>query len=157
MTPSRILLLRHAEEPDDPKDPDLTEAGRARAEKLASFIPEQFGKPDFVFAAAVRPRSGRAYLTMRPLCDAIAVSLDASLKAKDYSVLATRLFSDAAFADKLVVACWTHTELPALAIALEAPQGDYPDPWDASVFNLIVQLDYSEAGKPVVTSVIQPF
>src|SRR3977135_4277449 len=45
MAPSRILLMRHAEKPDDPGDPDLTEAGRARAAALARYIPATFGKP----------------------------------------------------------------------------------------------------------------
>jgi hypothetical protein len=157
VAPGKILLLRHAEKPDGPRNPDLTEAGRARADKLAQFIPATFGKPDFVFAAAVAKNSVRAYLTMRPLCDAIGVALDASTKAKAYRDLATRLLSDPVFAGKLVVICWAHGELPKFADALNAPKGDYPDPWDDSVFNLILQLDYSGSGEPTVTSVIQPF
>ena len=118
MAPRRILLLRHAEKPDDPKNPDLTEAGVARAKSLAAYIPATFGRPDFVFAAAVAKDSVRSYLTMRPLCDAIGVPLDASLKGKKYKDLATKLLSDTAFADSLVVACWSHNELPKLADAL---------------------------------------
>ena len=49
---------------------------------------------------------------MRPLCDAIAVRLD-TIAAKEYRALATRLLSDAAFADKLIVVCWSHGELPS--------------------------------------------
>ena len=157
MAPRRILLLRHAEKPDDPRSPDLTEAGAARAERLALYIPATFGRPDFVFAAAVAKNSVRAYLTMRPLCDAIGVPLDASLKGKKYLDLATKLLSDITFADSLVVACWSHNELPKLADALNARKGDYPDPWDDEVFNLILQLDYNRSGDPTVTSVIQPF
>jgi hypothetical protein len=157
MVPNRILLMRHAEEPNDPKDPDLAVLGRVRAQNLASYIPATFGKPDFVFAAAVNKRSVRAYLTMRPLCDATAIELDASLKAKESVALATKLLSDSAFADKRIVVCWTHTELPALAGALGAHQGEFPNPWKVSVFNLILQLDYRGADDPTVTSVIQPF
>lgn len=58
---------------------------------------------------------------------------------------------------KPVVACWTHGDLPALASALKAGQGDYPDPWDASVFDLILQLDYMTDARPVVTRVNEPF
>ena len=49
--PTRILVMRHAEKSDDPADPDLTSNGRKRAKALASFIPNHFGKPDFIFAA----------------------------------------------------------------------------------------------------------
>ena len=44
--PSRIILMRHADKPDDPDDPDLSAAGEARAEHLASYIPQAFAKPD---------------------------------------------------------------------------------------------------------------
>jgi hypothetical protein len=155
--PGKILLLRHAEKPGDPKDPYLTEAGRRRADRLAQFIPAMFGKPDFVFAAAVNKHSFRAYLTMRPLCDAIAVRPDTSFESEAYHPLANKLFSDPFFAGKLVVVCWAHKELPKLANALKARQGDYPDPWDDSVFNLILQFDYSDGVAPNVTGIVQPF
>ena len=82
MPPKAILLMRHAEEPEGSKDPDLSPAGRIRAEKLAPFILATYGKPDHVFAAAINKHSSRACLTMRPLCDATGVPLDASLPAK---------------------------------------------------------------------------
>ena len=72
-------------------------------------------------------------------------------------MLATRLLADITYANKVTVVCWTHTELPALARALNARSRDYPDPWDESVFNLILQFDYKRPGKPIVTKVIQPF
>ena len=157
MTPRRILLLRHGEKPDDPKSPDLAPAGMVRAERLAVYIPATFGRPNFVFAAAVAKDSVRSYLTMRPLCDATEVPLDASFKGKKYEDLATKLLSDPAYADRMVVVCWSHNELPEVAEALNARAGDYPDPWDPEVFNLILQLDYGKGGEPTVTSVIQPF
>ena len=157
MTPAKILLLRHAEKPDDAKDDGLTAAGRVRAAKLAPFIEAAFGKPDFVFAAAGNKGSERAILTMRPLCDATSVALDSSLTSKDSVVLATRLLLDATFADKLVVVCWTHTELPALAGALGARRGEFPNPWGDTVFNLILELTYRGGNVPDVAIVIQPF
>ena len=155
--PGKILLMRHAEKPGDPTNPCLTEAGRHRADRLAMFIPAMFGKPDFVFAAAVNKHSFRAYLTMRPLCDAIAIGLDTSFESDGYRALANKLFADPFVAGKLVVVCWTHKELPKLANALKARQGDYPEPWDASVFNLILELDYRGEVAPTVTSIVQPF
>lgn len=158
MAPRTILLMRHAEKPDDPTSPYLSDAGRDRAEKLAQYIPTKYGKPDFVFAAAEHEKSIRSYLTVKPLCDAIAVSLDSSTPAKDYQGLAAILLSDDIYAAKLVVACWPHGELPVLVAALRARQGDYPDPWDSSVFDLILQLDYaSNDTPPAVTRANEPF
>jgi hypothetical protein len=157
MAPRTILLMRHAEKPDDDDDPYLSDAGRDRAARLAEFIPAKYGKPDFVFAAAESEKSMRSCLTMNPLCEAIDVPLDCGTRAKDYPRLASTLLSDDSYADKLVVACWPHDQLPGLAAALNAPGGEYPDPWDPSVFNLLLQLDYSNGGPPAVTRVSEPF
>jgi hypothetical protein len=40
-----ILVMRHAEKPDDDTDLNLSPAGVARAKKLATYIPATFGKP----------------------------------------------------------------------------------------------------------------
>jgi len=55
------------------------------------------------------------------------------------------------------VVCWTHTELPGLAGALGARRYAFPNPWDESVFDLILQLDYRGADIPSITQVVQPF
>ena len=160
MAPRTILLMRHAEKPDDPDDPDdpyLSDAGRDRAARLAEFIPAKYGKPDFVFTAAESEKSMRSCLTMKPLGAAIAVPLDSRTRAKDCRTLATKLLSVDLYASKLVVACWSHDQLPRLAAALYAPPGDIPDPWDPSVFDLVLQLDYDNDSPPVVTRVNEPF
>ena len=157
MTPRTILLTRHAEKPADPDDPHLSDAGRDRAARLAEFIPAKYGRPDFVFAAAKTEKSIRSWRTMIPLCEAIGVPLDSSTRGKDYLDLAVKLLSDGVYAGKLVVVCWSHDQIPELAAALSAPAGDYPSPWDASVFDLILQLDYSNDSQPLVTQVKEPF
>ena len=67
MSPNVILVMRHAEKPTDDHDPHLSPPGKERAEKLATYIPDTFGKPDFVFAAAVstQGRSRRSSLSQR--------------------------------------------------------------------------------------------
>ena len=92
--PKTILLLRHGEEPKDPKSLDLSAAGRERAEKLASFIPKYFGRPDFIFAAAPTDASVRSYLTVRPLADSIDGCIDGSYKAREFGLLASKLLAD---------------------------------------------------------------
>jgi broad specificity phosphatase PhoE len=59
MKNSTILVTRHAEKSSDPLDPDLTPEGHERAKRLATYIPDTFGKPDFLFATtSVAERSG---------------------------------------------------------------------------------------------------
>ena len=57
--PKMILVMRHAEKPVDPDDPNLTKKGHARAEKLAEYIPDKFGKPDFIKGTRLARRSWR--------------------------------------------------------------------------------------------------
>jgi phosphohistidine phosphatase SixA len=154
--PKTILLLRHGEEPKDTNSLDLSDTGRDRAEKLASFIPKQFGRPDFIFAAAPTGASVRCYLTLRPLADCIKGSVDGSYKAREFGMLASKLLADPAFVGKSIAVCWTHSELPALASSLNVRLQDFPEIWDEKVFNLIFQLTYKERARPKVKKVHQP-
>jgi len=154
--PKTILVMRHAEKPDDPDDPDLTKAGEARAIKLAAFIPEQFGKPDFIFASAITPHSARPYETVEPLSKASGIGIDATIADNDYGALAKQLLTKTKYADKLVLVCWHHGNIPSLLRYLGASAGSYPNPWDHKVFNLILQVGFS-GGDVSVKPVTEPF
>jgi hypothetical protein len=47
--------------------------------------------------------------------------------------------------------------LPALAGALGARPGEYPDPWDEEVFDLIFDFEYGGRRRLTVTEAVQPF
>jgi broad specificity phosphatase PhoE len=151
-----ILVMRHAEKPDDSSDPDLSRAGHARAIRLATFIPEEFGKPDFIIAAAVSHSSARPYETVRPLSKVTDIGVDATIADADYPTLAKGLLNKDKFFGKLVVVCWHHGNIPKLMESLGAKKGDYPDPWDPAVFNLILQVTFTD-GKASVKEVNEPF
>jgi phosphohistidine phosphatase SixA len=154
--PKTILVMRHAEKPQDPDDPDLTKDGHARAIKLATFIPDNFGKPDFIFAAAITRHSARPYETVRPLSKVTGVGIDATIADNDYDALAKELLTKSKYAGKLVVVCWHHGNIPPLMRYLGAEKGDYPNPWDHTVFNLILQVGFS-AGAVTVKQVTENF
>jgi broad specificity phosphatase PhoE len=54
MAPNQIVILRHAEKPEDQRDPDLSPAGEERAKMLATLIPNVSLTPDF--CSRQRPR-----------------------------------------------------------------------------------------------------
>jgi broad specificity phosphatase PhoE len=155
-TPKMILVMRHAEKPADPMDPNLTAAGKKRAKRLATFIPKELGKPDFIFAAAISPHSKRPYETIKPLSKATKVAIDARIADNDYGVLAQELLTKKKYAGKCILVCWHHGNIPPLMRALRAPQGQYPSPWKHTVFNLILRLEFPD-GKPKVKKVYEPF
>jgi len=153
----RILIMRHAEKPDYPDDPNLTPAGFSRAQTLPKFILEQYGKPDYIFAAANSKKSMRPCETAAPLSQATGVPVDASFRDKDYKQLAETLLSDPRFQGKLIVVVWHHADIPELAHSLQAKEGTYPEKWDSSVFNRILQFDYTEKRHPKVAQIAEPF
>jgi len=157
MGPKEIIVLRHAEEPSEPGDPDLSSPGRERAERLATFLPATFGKPDIVVAAAANRTSVRSYLTMRPLCSAIGMRIWTQWKANQVRELTHALFSEEAFEGRKIFICWTHLEIPRLAKALKAQPGDYPNSWNEAMFDLILHFKYRRTRKPAVSQQIQPF
>jgi hypothetical protein len=57
----------------------LSPAGLQRAGRLASYIPQTFGKPDFLFAAADSEQSHRPVETIEPLSQATGVPIDSTV------------------------------------------------------------------------------
>jgi hypothetical protein len=158
MSPTFILVMRHAQKPKgDPIDPDLSADGQIRAEKLASYIPANFTSPAFIFAAAISRHSARPYETVKPLSKSIGLPIDATIADQDYEALAAELLTKNRCDGAGVVVCWHHGNIPSRMHALGAEPGDYPNPWDPDVFNLILKLGFSNAGPPSITKITEPF
>jgi broad specificity phosphatase PhoE len=149
--------MRHAEKPEDPRDAHLSDGGRTRAEKLAAYVLTDLGKPDFLFASAPSKHSVRPIETITPLSNKIGVPIDSTIAEQDYPTLAQGLLTDPNFEGKLVLICWHHGHIPDLAFALGASGVDVPNPWDPSVFNLILNFAYSDRSPPSVTQITEPF
>jgi len=149
--------MRRAEKTGDPRNPNLSTDGQARAERLVEYIPATFGKPSFVFATAISKHSARPIQTIKPLSTQLGLSIDATFADQDYGALAYELLSSSRFAGVLALVCWHHGNIPSLVRGLGGESGRYPDPWDPDVFNLILELTYASAEVPVVRSIIEPF
>src|SRR5262249_28142264 len=120
--------MRHAEKMADLRNPNLSDAGLARAQKLADFIPATFGPPQFLFATSMSKHSARPLQTITPLSDKIGIKINTSYADQDYGGLAYELLGGAQYAGALTLVCWHHGNIPPLAHALRAKSGDYPDP-----------------------------
>jgi phosphohistidine phosphatase SixA len=155
--PKFILVMRHAEKPQDVLDPNLSASGKARAVRLETYIPQTFGPPDFILAAAISKHSARPYETVQPLSQTIGKPIDATIADQDYGFPANELVSDTKYTQKSVVVCWHHGNIPSLMHALGANDNDYPDPWDRNVFNLILKVEFSASGEVEVSKIEEPF
>lgn len=156
--PQRILLMRHAEKPDDPTDPDLSPQGKGRANRLATYIPRTFVSIGWLFAAASSKHSVRPIETITPLSQAIHVPINQDIADQDYSVLADHLLRQPTYTGATVLVCWHHGHLPDLAEALGVPPAEVGERWDPAVSDLIWELDFAAANPaPSLTSITEPF
>lgn len=157
--PGRILLMRHAEKTGKTDDFYLSDEGVQRAERLVTYIPQTFGTPDFIYAAARSKRSVRSIETMKPLASAFGLDLQYHIEDKEFKSLVREIFSKDEYHGKTIVICWHHGKLPEIAALLGAQKGSYPDPWPQDVFNLILDFRYDPASDapPVVAQIVQPF
>lgn len=136
-----VLIMRHAEKPGDPHEADLSPEGQERAKRLPPYLLEIFGKPDFLFASSVSRHSKRPIETLTPLATQCELKIDDSYADQDYGALAHDLRKDQKYTGAVIVICWHHGNIPNMMHALKAVDGDYPDPWDRDVFNLILRVD----------------
>lgn len=153
--PAKLLVMRHAEKTGDRRDPHLSVAGVARAEKLAGYIPKQFGTPDFLFAATSSKRSSRPYETLAPLATALGLKIDERFDDEDYDALIERL-AKPAYAGKFGVISWRHSDIPALCAALGAPDGTYPADWPEDLYTLIIEITF-RGTQATARSITAPF
>jgi phosphohistidine phosphatase SixA len=124
--PSQVWLIRHAEQADDPGSPSLSSRGLERARAIAQAFPVRFKPIGGIFAAQPVSASYWAVETVLPLYNALALASDepppftAVTPDAQARQLATRILSDAKWADDTVFICWHHDHLPSLARALAA-------------------------------------
>jgi hypothetical protein len=155
--PAQIILIRHADKPADPEDPHLSRAGVQRAERLVPFITTdpamtRFGLPVAVFATrTTKDDNGqRTQETVAPLARVLKLPVQTPFLGKDYAALASLILADPAYAEKTVLICWNHEEIPQLAAAL----GVTPEPpkWKASAFDQVYVISYHDGKAALATS-----
>ena len=124
---------------------------------MADFVISRYGTPGALFAAALSRHSARSSETLEPLSKKSGVPIDSTFSDQDYSALAQQILTTRCTTNAWIVICWHHGNIPSLLNALRARAGEFPDPWNPQVFNLILQLDYQDAGSPRVTEIVEPF
>jgi hypothetical protein len=147
---STVLIIRHAEKPENGSG--LTARGEQRARAYASYFRDFTvdSKPlrlEAIFASADSAASQRPRLTVGPLADALALTVNTRYQDKQTVKLANKL--RASEQGKNVLICWHHGEIPNLLRALGAkPETLLPKgTWPGRVFDWVIQLSYNREGK----------
>ena len=142
--PREILIIRHAEKPDSSGDPNLTPRGYARAVALLPFFSSTFDTPDYVFATQGSKHSNRPVQTITPLAGALHMALDSKVADADYVLLAQDILTNPQYKGKMLIICWHHGTIPALAKALGI--SDPPQSWPDTVFDRVWRIQYTDSG-----------
>ncbi len=149
-----VLIIRHAEKPDD--GPDLSAAGNARALAYVNYFQSFMldgrpARPVALFATAPSAGSNRPVETLTPLARALGVTIDERFPNKDSADLVRALH--AAPHGSTVLICWHHGQVPTLlrALGVDAetllPQGK----WPSTQFGWVLALRFDATGQLVGT------
>ncbi|NBV24087.1 MAG: hypothetical protein EBS05_19475 [Proteobacteria bacterium] len=147
--PKAIIVIRHGEKPDDPEELHLSKEGVARSKKLVAFFTKdkhaiKHGLPTVLIAShpTQRGHGQRPRETLEPLAAKLKLEIETPFESRDYAKLAYVLTTDARYQGKVVVICWVHEHLPALAAAL----GVMPEPskWKDSDYDTAYVITYPE-------------
>lgn len=149
--------------------PDLSIQGSARAAALPSlFVPanvsciltagsgsftgqyakvsgvkagsSRFLAPNFLFATQKSKSSNRPVETITPLSLATGLTINSSYPDSGYGDLAKAVLGGQ-YAGKVVLICWHHGKIPALARELRVSK---PPKWKGTVFDLVWQITYTK-------------
>ena len=146
--PTTILILRHAEKPQDSNDESLSTKGYERAAALAYYMPNAFGHIDHIFAAGIgkHSHSHRPVETITPLADILGKKIHQKyLKDKDKDMVEHILSKPEKYTNSKIVVCWEHKKIADIAKAFGAT--NLPStPWPESCFDLVWKLTLQNDG-----------
>lgn len=138
--PAQVVLLRHAEKPDNASALHLSPRGAERARALVSLLGKSSTLTSNAPIAALyathltkHDRSQRTGETLAPLAKDLGLPVQAPYESEFYSLLARDILANGGYRGKTVVICWTHHSLAGLAAALGAKPK--PAPWKDKTFD----------------------
>jgi hypothetical protein len=145
-----ILIIRHAEKPDDGYE--LSPAGRQRAEAYAQYF-KTFAldskplKPDYLFATADTKSSHRPRLTLEPLSSALGMKIDLRFRTKNPQAFVQEIQSHSH--GQHILIAWHHGEIPEIVQLLGAnPASLLPaGKWPADEYSWVLMLRYDHDGR----------
>lgn len=156
--PAQVILIRHGEKPD--VGAELNAQGFQRAQALVKFFKSApavtvYGTPVAIYAAAPKNEdsSVRSIQTVTPLAKALGVRINADFTRGQTSKVVRDLMENPAYDGRMVLVCWQHTNLVALAQALAEYNNSQkvviPQVWPDGAFDRVWLLDLSKKGKVI--------
>jgi hypothetical protein len=148
--PARIIIIRHAEKPDEGNE--LSLKGRERA---AALVPYFLETPDFfkgmplvaIYAQGPKKEGSsiRAVQTVKGVAEATKVTIIDKFTRDEFPDMFAEIRKNAAYDGKTVLICWEHKFIPDIAQAFGA--SDAPNHWRGHVYDRTWIITFKEEGK----------
>jgi hypothetical protein len=112
---------------------------------------QRFPSPHYIFATQASKNSNRPIETVTPLATALNVPLNDGFADKEASIqkMTNAILND--FPGEIILVCWHHGMIPAIAKALGIAK---PPKWDGKVFDRVWQITFPK-GKATLTNSAQ--
>lgn len=109
----------------------------------------RFPSPHHIFATEASKNSKRPIETVTPLATALNVPLNDGFADKETSIqkMTNAILND--FPGEIILVCWHHGEIPAIAKALGIAK---PPKWDGKVFDRVWQITFPKAKATLMNS-----
>ncbi len=163
MAPTKIMIIRHAEKPDQnggvlgidesgrPDPNQLSVRGWQRTGALVPFFAsagqeghKAIATPSAIFAC--KPNNGagsvRSFSTVSPLAGVLGIPVIDEFEKSDDSALRDTVNSISG----IVLICWSHKLIPGIARGLAGEVDGLPREWPAGRFDLVWILDRTAGG-----------
>lgn len=101
----------------------------------------RFATPNFIFATEKSKHSNRPVETVTPSAIALDLFINDRFENKESDIkkMTNSILTESAFSGKVVLICWHHGEIPAVAKALGIAK---PPKWDGKVFDRVWQITF---------------
>ena len=156
---TKIMLIRHAEKPDDDSDTrgvtqkggrsheSLNVRGWQRAGALTALLAPSDGHfqnsslaaPQFLFASKFSRHKGskRPIQTITPLADKLAIKINDDFKRSDYKEMLEEVFG----CPGVVLICWQREYIPEIAEHILGTKKTVPQDWPEDRFDMVWVFD----------------
>jgi hypothetical protein len=113
----------------------------------------RFPTPQAIFATQRSKHSQRPIETVTPLAIALNLPVNDGFADKDADIkqMVEAILTDQSFAGEIVLICWHHGKIPAIAKALGVAK---PPKWDGKIFDRVWQITFPK-GKATLTDSAQ--
>ena len=103
----------------------------------------RFPTPETIFATARSKHSQRPIETVTPLAIALKLHINDRFADKDADIkeMTEAILNNTSFAGEIVLICWHHGKIPAIAKALGIAR---PPKWDGNVFDRVWQINFAK-------------